>query len=83
MFGEDTIPDPIDFIYPRWSSTPWAYRTYSNWPPGLTLEGHQNLRGNVGRVGPRKKPTVEIYGYLHGAYLEGKVIGEKVCEGAM
>lgn len=40
IFGADKVPEPIDFMYPRWGKIPWAYGSYSNWPPGLTLEGH-------------------------------------------
>ncbi|KUL81543.1 hypothetical protein ZTR_10061 [Talaromyces verruculosus] len=46
----DDVPDPIAFMYPRWSLEPWAYGSYSNWPYGVTLEMHQNLRANVGRL---------------------------------
>lgn len=80
MYGDD-IPDPIEFMYPRWSTTAWAYGSYSNWPPGLTLEGHQNLRANVGRVWFAGEATsAEFYGYLHGAYFEGMHAGESVAK---
>ena len=58
----------------------WARGSYSNWPPGLTLEMHQNLRANVGRVwfaGEHTHP--EYYGFLHGAYFEGQRAGEAVA----
>ena len=80
MFGAENVPEPLDFMYPRWSTTPWAYGSYSNWPPGLTLEGHQNLRASTGRVWYAGEATsAEFYGYLHGAYFEGKAAGEKVA----
>jgi polyamine oxidase len=80
MFGNDRVPEPIAFMYPRWSTTPWAYGSYSNWPPGMTLENHQNLRANIGPVYFAGEATsVEFYGYLHGAYFEGKVVGEQVA----
>ncbi|KAL9612346.1 MAG: hypothetical protein Q9167_003033 [Letrouitia subvulpina] len=80
MFGEENVPEPIDFMYPRWSTTPWAYGSYSNWPPGLTLEGHQNLRRNNGRLWYAGEATSsEYYGYLHGAYFEGKSAGENIA----
>ena len=81
MFGAENVPDPIDFMYPRWSTTPWAYGSYSNWPPGLTLEGHQNLRANTGRVYYAGEATsAEFYGYLHGAWFEGQNTGAAVAE---
>jgi len=80
MFPNATIPDPIAFMYPRWSNTPWAYGSYSNWPPGFSLEGHQNLRANVQRLFFAGEATsAEFYGYLHGAYFEGKAVGELVA----
>ena len=81
MFGTENVPEPIDFMYPRWGKFPWAYGSYSNWPPGLTLEGHQNLRANVGRVYFAGEATsAEYYGYLHGAWIEGKRAGEDLAE---
>ncbi|KAI9807809.1 MAG: hypothetical protein M1825_005114 [Sarcosagium campestre] len=80
MFGEDAVPEPIDFMYPRWGKTPWARGSYSNWPPGLTLEGHQNLRANNERLWYAGEATSpEFYGYLHGAYFEGKYVGESIA----
>ena len=80
MFGEDKVADPLAFFYPRWSTTPWAYGSYSNWPPGLTLEGHQNLRANTGRIWYAGEATsAEFYGYLHGAYFEGQSAGAAVA----
>lgn len=80
MFGEENVPDPIDFMYPRWGQTPWARGSYSNWPPGLTLEGHQNLRANVDRLWFAGEATSQQYfGYLQGGYLEGKGTGERVA----
>jgi polyamine oxidase len=66
MFGDD-IPDPIDFMYPRWSTEPWAFGSYSNWPPGLSIETHQNLRANLGRLWFAGEATsAEYYGFLQG-----------------
>lgn len=49
MFPEaNDIPEPIDFLYPRWSTEPWAHGSYSNWPPATSLQMHENLRTNVG-----------------------------------
>ncbi|RDW69201.1 amine oxidase-5 [Coleophoma cylindrospora] len=86
MFPNSTIPEPIAFMYPRWSTTPWAYGSYSNWPPGLSLEGHQNLRANIQRLFFAGEATsAEFYGYMQGAYFEGKNIGELVaaCTGGI
>ncbi|EPE27798.1 FAD/NAD(P)-binding protein [Glarea lozoyensis ATCC 20868] len=79
MFGSD-IPDPIDFMYPRWSTEPWAYGSYSNWPPGLSLETHQNLRANLGRLWFAGEATsVGYFGFLQGAYTEGQFVGNTIA----
>lgn len=80
MFGENNVPEPTTSMYPRWSTVPWAYGSYSNWPPGLTLEGHQNLRANNGRLWYAGEATsAEFFGYLQGAYLEGQKVGETIA----
>ncbi|KAH8602191.1 putative flavin-containing polyamine oxidase [Bisporella sp. PMI_857] len=79
MFGPD-IPDPIDFMYPRWSVEPWAYGSYSNWPTGMSIETHQNLRANLRRLYFAGEATsAQYFGFLQGAYFEGKEVGEKIA----
>ncbi|KAF2464918.1 putative flavin-containing polyamine oxidase [Lindgomyces ingoldianus] len=74
------IPEPLAFYYPRWSTTPWSYGSYSNFPVGMTLEGHQNLRANVGRLWFAGEATsAEYFGFLQGAYFEGREVGERVA----
>jgi polyamine oxidase len=69
MFGND-IPDPIDFMYPRWSTEPWAYGSYSNWPPGYSIEMHQNLRANLENLYfAGEALSAEYYGFLQGTQL--------------
>ncbi|KAL8731864.1 MAG: hypothetical protein Q9166_003148 [cf. Caloplaca sp. 2 TL-2023] len=80
MFGAENVPEPIAFMYPRWSLEPWALGSYSNWPPGTTLEMHQNLRANVGRLYFAGEATsAQYFGFLHGAWYEGQAIGEKIA----
>ncbi|TAQ83149.1 hypothetical protein B7494_g8527 [Chlorociboria aeruginascens] len=72
MHGPD-IPEPTHFMYPRWSLEPWAMGSYSNWPGGWTLEGHQNLRANLGRLfWAGEAYSAEYFGFLQGAYFEGR-----------
>jgi polyamine oxidase len=67
MFGNESVPDPLDFMYPRWSTTPWAYRSYNNWPPGLSLQMNQNLRANVERLWfAGDANSVSYFGFLQG-----------------
>ncbi|KAI1338251.1 amine oxidase [Xylariaceae sp. FL0016] len=80
MFPDKDIPEPIDFMYPRWSTEPWAYGSYSNWPVGMTLEKHQNLRANVERLWFAGEATsAQYYGFLQGAWFEGRDVGERVA----
>jgi polyamine oxidase len=65
MFPDITIPEQIAFAYPRWTQTPWSYGSYSNWPPGTTLEMHQNFRANVDRLWFAGEATSAAYfGYM-------------------
>ncbi|KAF2263027.1 amine oxidase [Lojkania enalia] len=80
MFPDKNIPDPIAFMYPRWSLVPWSYGSYSNWPVGTTLENHQNLRANVDRLYFAGEHTsTEYFGFLHGAWFEGREAGERIA----
>lgn len=80
MFPDIDIPEPIAFMYPRWSYAPWAFGSYSNWPPGTTLEMHQNLRANVDRLYFAGEATsASYYGFLQGAWYEGQEIGKRIA----
>ncbi|KAL4803250.1 amine oxidase [Aspergillus unguis] len=80
MFPDKDIPEPTAFFYPRWSMEPWAYGSYSNWPAGTTLEMHQNLRANVDRLWFAGEATsAQYFGFLHGAWFEGREAGEHVA----
>ncbi|KAF9887922.1 hypothetical protein FE257_009444 [Aspergillus nanangensis] len=73
MFPDKHVPDPIAFMYPRWSMEPWAHGSYSNWPPGTTLEMHQNLRANVDRLWwAGEAGSASYFGFLQGAWFEGR-----------
>ncbi|KAK3673258.1 hypothetical protein LTR78_006803 [Recurvomyces mirabilis] len=81
MFPDIIVPEPTAFMYPRWSEVPWAYGSYSNWPVGTSLQSHQNLRANVGRLWFAGEATSsEYYGFLHGAYFEGEEVGGRIAE---
>ncbi|KAM4064420.1 flavin containing amine oxidoreductase [Hirsutella rhossiliensis] len=80
MFPDKTIPEPTAFMYPRWTKTPWAFGSYSNWPIGTTLEMHQNLRANVGRLWfAGEAASAQYFGFLHGAWFEGREAGAQVA----
>ncbi|OAA48803.1 Amine oxidase [Cordyceps fumosorosea ARSEF 2679] len=80
MYPNVSIPEPTAFMYPRWTKTPWAYGSYSNWPAGTTLEMHQNLRANTGRLWFAGEATsAEYFGFLHGAWFEGREAGFQIA----
>ncbi|KAH9899008.1 flavin-containing amine oxidoreductase-domain containing protein [Xylariomycetidae sp. FL2044] len=80
MFPDKDIPDPVAFMYPRWSTDPMSYGSYSNWPVGMTLEKHQNLRANLDRLWFAGEHTsAQYYGFLHGAWFEGRDVGERIA----
>lgn len=80
MFPDKKIPQPIAFFYPRWGTTEWSYGSYSNWPTGVTLDEHQNLRANLGRLWFAGEHTsAEYFGFLHGGYFEGQAAGKAVA----
>ncbi|KAJ5889619.1 flavin containing polyamine oxidase [Penicillium tannophilum] len=80
MYPDITIPEPTAFMYPRWSTTPWAYGSYSNWPPSTTLEMHENFRANLNRLWFAGEATsAQYFGFLHGAWFEGRNAGEQIA----
>lgn len=80
MFPDKNIPEPTAFFYPRWTKEPWAYGSYSNWPAGTTLEMHQNLRANAGRLWFAGEATsAQYFGFLHGAWFEGREAGKQIA----
>ncbi|KAK7435148.1 hypothetical protein VKT23_019840 [Stygiomarasmius scandens] len=80
MFPDKQIPDPIAFMYPRWSLEPWAHGSYSDWATGVSLEMHQNLRANVDRLWfAGEANSAEYFGFLHGAWFEGRDVGERIA----
>ncbi|KAJ5100587.1 hypothetical protein N7456_006639 [Penicillium angulare] len=80
MYPNITIPEPTAFMYPRWSTTPWAYGSYSNWPASTSLEMHENFRANVDRLWFAGEATsAQYFGFLHGAWFEGQNAGEQIA----
>jgi polyamine oxidase len=80
MFPKATVPEPQAFLYPRWGTTSWAFGSYSNWAAGYTLKQHTNFRANLGRLWFAGEATsVEYFGYLHGAFYEGKSAAEEIA----
>ncbi|KAH7153471.1 hypothetical protein EDB81DRAFT_719487, partial [Dactylonectria macrodidyma] len=80
MFPNITVPEPTSIMYPRWSQDESTFGSFSNWPPGMTLEKHQNLRANVDRLWfAGEANSAEFFGYLQGAWFEGQEMGERIA----
>ncbi|KAL6702393.1 hypothetical protein ACN47E_002198 [Coniothyrium glycines] len=80
MFPAVEVPDPISFLYPRWTLEPWVFGSYSDWPLGASLEMHQNLRANLGRLWfAGEAMSTQYLGLMHGAWLEGNEVGEQIA----
>lgn len=58
----------------------WAFGSYSNWPVGMTLEKHQNLRANIDRLYFAGEGTsAQYFGFLQGAWYEGRDVGLRIA----
>jgi polyamine oxidase len=80
MYGSEKVPMPTAFMYPRWTLEPWAFGSYSNWPPGTSLAQHQNLRANLKTLFfAGEAYSTEYYGFLHGAYFEGQAVATAIA----
>lgn len=81
MYGN--IPDPDDIIVPRWNSDPLYRGSYSNWPLGVLDQHHQNLGQPVGNgrvMFTGEAMSEEAFGYVQGAWNEGKNTAVKIGE---
>ncbi|KAI0032339.1 amine oxidase, partial [Vararia minispora EC-137] len=81
MYPNETVPEPDAFYFYRWNSDPLYRGSYSNWPASLVTAHHTNLRAPVGdRLWFAGEATsLKYFGYLHGAYFEGKEMGEIIA----
>lgn len=80
MFPDTIVPEPMSFMYPRWTRMPWSYGSYTSWPAGTSEKVHSNLRANVDRLWFAGEALSRDYmGYVHGAWFEGKDAGEQVA----
>ena len=78
MFGKD-VQEPIDIVFPKWLENPLFRGSYSNWPIGASQKHHMNMRASLGRLWfAGEAMSADYYGYLHGAWLEGKAIGKSI-----
>ncbi|KAI5460710.1 amine oxidase [Mariannaea sp. PMI_226] len=79
MYPNKKVHKPTAITYARWSTEPWAYGSYSNWPVGMTLEKHQNIRANLERLWfAGEANSAEFFGFVHGGYTEGREVGRRI-----
>jgi len=81
MYGDD-IPEPLDILIPRWDQDPLFRGSYSNWPLGELDQNHDNLRQPVGEnkvFFTGEAYSKEMFGYVQGAWEEGKQTGAKIA----
>jgi polyamine oxidase len=80
---------PIDILVPRWQQNPLFRGSYSNWPIGAFDKHHMNIRAPLSSGQNSDKPrlwfageatSTEYYGYLHGAWIEGKSVAKQVVQ---
>jgi polyamine oxidase len=50
MFPNITVPDPLDFAFPRWHSDPLFRGSFSNWPSSFYAQHQDNLRARVNNL---------------------------------
>ncbi|KAI0698247.1 amine oxidase [Cytidiella melzeri] len=81
MYPNVTIPSPTDFYFKSWDEDPLFRGSYANWPPSFVEEKHANLRADVQRrVWFAGEAGSKLYfGYLQGAYFEGRHVALKVA----
>lgn len=78
----DEIPEPLDILVPRWNQDPLYMGSYSNWPLGQLDEHHWNLRQPIGNnkvFFTGEANSREMFGYVQGAWEDGKQTAEKVA----
>ncbi|KAH7921135.1 amine oxidase [Leucogyrophana mollusca] len=81
MFPNVTIPEPLDFYFPRWNSNPLFRGSYSNWPASFVGGHWENLRATVAdRLWFAGEATsLKYFGFLHGAYFEGLDVAQQMA----
>lgn len=86
MFPHIQVPYPTNILIPRWRQNPLFHGSYSNWPIGMSLQHHENMRAPL-PLHPTQHPQLwfageamsqKYYGYLHGAWLNGQEVGRIV-----
>jgi len=82
FFGEDKVPDPIDYFVSKWLKNPHTLGAYSIVPPGSSQEDNdalaQDIWGRLYFCGEATSP--EYLGTVHGAHISGNREAEKIID---
>ncbi|KAI9486955.1 MAG: hypothetical protein EXX96DRAFT_551307 [Benjaminiella poitrasii] len=81
MYGNN-IPEPTDFMFPRWHTNPLFRGSYSNWPIGELDEHHANMKASLkNRVWfAGEAMSASYFGFLQGAWFSGAEAGDNVAQ---
>ncbi|XP_072050179.1 uncharacterized protein [Amphiura filiformis] len=67
IYGEDNVPDPVEFYMSRFATDPDFYGSFPTWPIGIIpTDAQMRLSANVGRLyfAPEGAGSVEFIGIL-------------------
>lgn len=78
MFPTKVVPEPVAFLYPRWTKKPWARGSYSSSPIGFNQGMLDALRANCGRLWFAGEALSDHRGTVHGAWLHGMHTGREM-----
>lgn len=87
MYGP-SIPDPVEFKFPRWTLDPLFRGTFTNFGAGVTEKQQDDLRAPVGgdTAATRRlffageHTSRKYFGYLQGAYIEGRLVAHYLAD---
>lgn len=88
MYGAGNVPEPVEFVVKRWTLDPLFRGTFTNWGAGATVKQQLDMRAPLGGELDRERTlwfsgehtSRKYYGYLHGAYWEGKLAAADVAD---
>jgi polyamine oxidase len=88
MYGQDKVPEPVEFVFPRWTRDPLFRGTFTNWGAGVTVLQQENMRAPVGGELDSEATlwfagehtSRKYFGYLHGAFWEGKLAAAHLAD---
>jgi polyamine oxidase len=88
LYGEDKVPEPVEFTFPRWTRDPLFRGTFTNYGAGVTTEQQEALKAPVGGDHDRERTlwfagehtSRKHFGYLHGAFREGRSSAGEVAD---